>query len=362
MSQRTAPAACAACLALAALPLLAQPPARNRIPSAPVPADPHELVTGGIHVAASPADRAAALALLVRAQQVSKLHNTAFTPPHRLDVAFNASGTAKQTGAGELTEIWLSGQQWRWTASMGGESIVRLASGGSVQQAQAATEVPMRIHMLRNAIFWAAMGTPSNAQIRTADVEWNGKPVTCVLTSGVSGPPAQIQTRLWEETEYCIDPATGLLQIHSVAPGTFAVYGYAANAQFHGLAPPDRITIYVAGAVAVDATVRIADPSSADESALAPAPEMAANGRVVELAMPIRMPLMADGASGAVVQPVIVHAQLNGDGTLSDEEISAASDPALAQRALELVKAMTFSSQGAQRQAYINVRFMPAAQ
>jgi hypothetical protein len=351
-------------LALASLPLLAQQAEPKRISSAPVPTDPHELVTGGAHTAASPDARAAALALLVRAEQNSKLHN-ASTPPHRLDAAFNASGNVKQTGSGELTEIWLSGRQWRWTANLGGASIVRLASGGPILQAQAASEVPMRVHMLRNAIFWAALPAPSNDQIRTAEDEWNGKPVTCLLFSRVSGAAARIQTRLWQESEYCIDPASGLLQVHSIAPGTYTVYGYSGSA-FHGLVVPDRITIYVAGEVAVDANLRIADPTPADESLLARAPEMAENGKVVELAMPVRFPLIASGiATGsntALIQPVIVHAQINADGTASEEEISAASDPALEQRALDLVKGMKFHYGGVQRQAYINVEFSPARQ
>jgi hypothetical protein len=368
MSRCSLVVAFASGLALASLPLLAQQAEPKRISSAPVPTDPHELVTGGAHTAASPDARAAALALLVRAQQNSKLHN-ASTPPHRLDVAFNAGGNVKQTGSGELAEIWLSGRQWRWTASLGGASIVRLASGASILQGQAASEVPMRVHMLRNAIFWAALPAPSNDQIRTAEDEWNGKPVTCLLFSRVSGAAAQIQTRLWQESEYCIDPASGLLQVHSIAPGTYTVYGYSGSA-FHGLVLPDRITIYVAGEVAVDASLRIADPTPADESLLAPAPEMRENGEVVELAMPVRFPLVAgEVASGvatasntALIQPVIVHAQINADGTASEEEISAASDPALEQRALDLVKGMKFHYGGVQRQAYINVEFSPARQ
>jgi hypothetical protein len=59
-----------------------------------------------------------------------------------------------------------------------------------------------------------------------------------------------------------------LLVVHSIAPGTFAVFSYADNQQFHGRALPDRITIYVGGALAADGSFSIADPGSGDESAI----------------------------------------------------------------------------------------------
>jgi hypothetical protein len=133
-----------------------------------------------------------------------------------------------------------------------------------------------------------------------------------------------------------------------------------------GATLPDRIAIYVAGAVAVDANLRFADLTPSDESSLTPEPEMTGNGQVVQLERPIRLPLVARGAAtgsnAAVIQTVIVHAQLDGNGKVSEQELSAASDPALAQRALDLVKGMKFAHGGVQRQAYISVRFVPAPQ
>lgn len=346
-----------------ATPQRIQPPAiRTGVKVSPVqtPADPHEPVTGGVHVAATPADRAAALALLERALQPSKLH-LPDTPPFRFDVSFTAEGQARQTGAGQLTEIWFSGQRWRWTANVGGVSVVRINGGGLRVDAQPASEIPMRAQMLRNAILVGIERTPSDQQIRTADVQWNGRPVTCILTSLVSGPAAQSASRLWEEQEHCIDPASGTLQVHSIAPGTYTVYGYSRNLDFHSRPLPDHITIYVGGTLVADANFSITDATSADENLLQITPDMARGGRIITTGQSIRFPIdIAGGSTTGVVQPVIVHAEIDPDGNPIEAEISAASDPALAQRALELVKAGHFAPQGnAQRQAYINVRFLP---
>jgi hypothetical protein len=341
--------------------ILLRPSAPSRVSTVPIPADPHEPVTGGVHVAATPADRAAALSLLERAMQPAKLHMPG-TPPFRFDVSFNAGGNVRQTGPGELTEIWLSVQKWRWTASLGGSSIVRISSGGQIVEEKHVSEIPMRAQMLRNAIFWAAWRqAPSNSQIRTAEVRWNNKPVTCLLTSMVAGPEAQSPSRLWEEQEFCIDPASGTLQVYSLAPGTYTVYQYGKNPPFHDRLLPEHITIYVGGSVAADANFSITDANPADESLLGTTPEMAANGPVITAMLPSRFPIdIPGGSTSGAIQPVIVHAEIGPDGNVIEEELSAASDPALAERALDAVRGMRFPALPlAQRQVYINVRFLP---
>jgi hypothetical protein len=56
---------------------------------------------------------------------------------------------------------------------------------------------------------------------------------------------------------------------------------------------------------------------------------------------------------------VIVHCSIDVYGNVLEQELASAADPALAEIALDLVKETNFSAQGAQRQAYINVRFNP---
>jgi beta-lactamase regulating signal transducer with metallopeptidase domain len=330
------------------------------ISSVPLPPDPHELVTGAVRVVATPADRAAALSLLDRARQNGNSH-AAGTPPFRFDVSFNAGGPSAYTGTGALTETWLSGQSWRWTVDLGGYSLVRVDSGGLTVEDKHVSQIPMRALMLRNAIFWAMQATPF--QIRTASAAWNGKAATCLLLSGMAGPAAQTQSRLWEETEYCIDNASGLLQIHSIAPGTYTVYGYSRDLQFHGRTMPDRITIYVAGAQVVDAEFNITDAGTVDPALLTPTREMIANGPVIQTMLPSRFPVnVPNPFPSKTIQPVIVHADVDGAGNVLEEELSAASDPALAQPALDLVRQMSLPHAAfTQRQEYVNVRFHPTS-
>jgi len=359
-------------LTCASFPLVGQPQvaparaARGAIAeagpvSAAIPADPHEPVSGAVRTAATPAERAAALALLERAKQNSKMHMPGM-PPYSLSVSFQASGNAGIVGSGELTETWMNGQNWRWTASLGGYSLVRISSRGQVWDQQRVAAIPMRVQMLRGAIFWAVKATPSSWQIRTAAVQWNGRPATCLLVSGFVAPPDQ--PRIWEEEEYCIDNASGLLQVHSIAPGTFVVYGYSKQLEFHGRLIPDRITAHVGGGAALDAQVGMTDAGSVDQALLTVSPEMMANGPPIMLETGMRFPMnVPNGPAGGVIQPVIVHATIDGHGKVLEEEVSSAANPALAQAALDLVKKTNFGAAGStQREAYINVRFVPGSE
>jgi hypothetical protein len=340
------------------------PPARTnrfaeqpaRLGSVPVVANPHEPVTGSIQIASSPADRAAALALLERARQNGLTHR-AGTEPYRLEATFSAAGPAAYTGQGQMTETWLTGQRWLWTASLGSYSVTRTLGFGSATGEKYPGAVAMRVQVLRNAIFWGIQAVPGN-QIRTAAVPVNGRPATCILMSGMVAPTEQ--TRLWEESEYCIDKASGLVQVHSIAPGTYSIYSYDRNLQFHGRSTPDRIAIYVNGALALDAQVTLEDAGSVDPTQLRPTPEMIAAGPIATLGLWTRFPIDVPSASvSGLAKPVIVHASVDGSGKVVEEELSSASDAALAQTALDVVKNAKFAAGDTQQQMYINVRFVP---
>jgi len=327
--------------------------------AAPMPATANEPVTGGVQPASAPNDHAAAVYLLERARQNSLTHNPGMQPFH-FAASFTAAGTSTETGSGELTEIWRNGQSWRWTATLGNTSLVRVSSRGQLFESNHAATLPMRAHMLRNEIFWATEGYTARAQLRTSKIQWNGREATCVLASGVTGPATQATGRLWQEEEYCIDNASGLLMIHSVAPGTYAIFGYNTNQQFHGRTLPDRITIYVNGSLADEALFRIADLAPQDEAALVPGPEMTATPRPVPIEGPVRRPLAGSQqnlAGGGAVQSVMVHAQVNAQGHVTSEELSATGDPSLTRAALDLVEKTEFGFIGAQRQMYLNVVF-----
>jgi hypothetical protein len=317
----------------------------------PVPPDPHELVTGPVQAAAG--GNGASLELLQRALQNSRLMHTG-TPPFRIDVSFTSSGDPAQTGQGQFTQVWLSPQTWRWNASLGGAAVVR----GSTSQgpyANSAAAVPMPISMLRNAIFSSMYDIAMGTQLRTAAVTWNGKPATCMMTSGVVGP-ANYQGRLWEELEYCFDNASGLLVSSSFAPGVFTVYSYATNQSFHGHTLPDHFTMFIGGNQVLDASLQLSDAAGTDPNSLAPTPDMAPRATVLDA--PSRQPMpMAAPAGTTKVTPILLHANVV-DGKVIETEVCAASDTSLAPAAIAAVKRIHLAP-GSQQQIYFTVKFVP---
>jgi hypothetical protein len=314
----------------------------------PVPPDPHELVTGQVAIP-SAGERGAGMELLQRALQNSRLMNASLGPS-RIDVTFTASGA----GQGQFTQTWLSPQAWRWTATLGSTTVVRGATSQGAY-ADSAAVVPMPIHMLRNAIFSSMYDIAMGTQLRAASVTWNGKPATCLLTSGVVGAPSY-QGRLWEELEYCFDNASGLLVSSSFAPGVFTVYSYTKSQTLRGHTLPDRLTIYEGGNQVLDATLELSDATGTDPGTFAPGPGMVQRAAV--LTPPTRQPVSFPAPAGAAkIIPVIVHANVvNGD--IINAEVCAAADPALALTALDKVRTMGIGVPG-QQQVYLTVKFVP---
>ena len=142
------------------------------------------------------------------------------------------------------------------------------------------------------------------------------------------------------------------------------VYGYGRGTEFHGRLIPDQITVYLGGVTSLEAQLTIIDAGSVDPNSLTPTPEMTARGLGIALQMPMRLPLNVPSplVSGKA-RPVIVLAEIDGEGHVMEAEVSAASDPALSQAALDLVKNRPFpAAMATQREVYVTVRFVPASQ
>jgi hypothetical protein len=357
---QTIAATVAAPIAAAAPPPASTPPVPvARSGPASVPADGQEPITGAIQIPATPAERAAALSLLERARQNSDMH-IGGTPSFQLDATFLASGNVNYVGSGAVSETWMSGQRWRWTANLGNYSQARIGRGQGGFDEQPISAVPMRVHMLRGAIF-SPLQFSTNSRLRTATARWSGNPVTCLLLGGDLG--STVSSRLWIEQEYCVDNASGLLQVKSPAPGTYWMYGYGKNLQFHGRVLPDRITAWVGGAPVLDAQITIADAGSVNADLVTPTAAMIATGPGISLAAGQKFQIDAPGSYASdAIQSVIVHAELAPAGNVLEEEISASADPRLSQAALDLVKQHGFPPAGTQREVYVNVRFTPAIQ
>jgi hypothetical protein len=339
----------------------------QQIPVAPVPPDPLELVTGPTQVPANAQQRGELVALMNRAVSHYALHQRG-GPAHILQISFNASAsTLNPGGAGQLRETWISGEDWRWDGNLGGYTLLRVSSNAAVYDQNPDSMIPLRLKMLANAIFAPIEGAPRRATIRTANVEWKGAQITCILMSAEANAQTPATGRQWYETEYCIDPATGLLDIYSKAPGVYTVYDYANALSFHGRVLPGSITITENGSTVLAAQLTsIVDTDPSNTSQFMPTSQMIAQGPATALQLPTRFPLPGPGAApGAAIQPVIVHAVIDSKGKVRESEVLQTSSVSAA--ALVFVTGMKFppeaTASGAsptEREAYINVRFQPA--
>ncbi len=290
------------------------------------------------------------------------------TPAHVLQMSFTAAAlTLNAGGNGQLRETWLSGENWRWDGTLGGYTLLRISSNAAVYDQNPNSMIPLRLKMLANAVFAPIQGAPRRETIRTATVEWKGAQITCILTSAEGNAQTAENGRQWYETEYCIDPASGLLDIYSIAPGIYTVYDYTNALKFHDRVLPGKITITENAQTVVDAQLTsLADTdSAASQSLLTPTAQMVSQGAATALALPGRFPIRVPMAgAGTVIQPVIVHAVIQSDGKVLESE--ALQTSSVSTTALNLVNGMKFPApkpaSGAspmEREAFINVQFQP---
>jgi len=333
---------------------------------APVPSDPLELATGTVQIADSADKRAAILALLERARQNDNLHAPAGAP-FDLKVSFVSSGQSLYNGPGEMEEVWLAPGTWRWTAHLGDYSQSRIYHNGAAYDTNAHAYLPLRLQMVRSAIFWPVSGNFADVLIRTAAASWKGVPVTCALVSGTRSEVTATPGRRWQEEEFCIDPKSGLLQTYSVAPGIYNVYDYSNPFQFHGSTIARQISIVENGSPVVHVQLEgLQDAGQVDPASFTPTPEMQGPGVVIR--GPLRFPQFIANSQTAstTIQPVIVHALLDVTGKVLEAESLQVADASLSDAALQLVRTSNYGpplGRGGvpvQREVFINVQFQPA--
>ena len=329
----------------------------------PPPADPHEMVTRQPHTLTKPADRSAALDLLDRTRHNYDLHD--ISTPYALKVSFETSGAAQMEGNWTMEEVSDGGSHWRWTAQLGDFQLIRVGADDRVYGTDPSQAVPLRVQLVRSALLRPIGQGTGKYMIRAAEVERDGKAVSCLLLS--NSLPPNPAPRSWVERENCIDPATGLLQTWSVAPGIYAVYDYSGAAEFHGHTLPRQISIFEDGRLAVQARVEsLKDVSDIDPNLFQPTPEMVDDGGTFALSAPTRFPMRVDPSDGPTsnyFQPVIVYAIIDAqDGSVLDAEPLQTGDRDLSRQAMELVRSTAFEPSGFQQEAFINVQFhFPAA-
>jgi hypothetical protein len=341
---------------------------QTTLETAPLPYDPWELATGPNVVQDTPEKRALVLNLLERARQNSAMH-TPGTAPFTIKISFNSTGgDSHSQGHGELEETWLDGQTWRWSARLGEYSQLRIFYEGAAYDDKPRGHMPLRLQMVRNSVFWPIVGNFSASLIRMATAKWEGTAVVCILISGSGNDATATPGRRWEESEYCIDPKTGLLRIHSEAPGIYSVYDYNGGIQFHGRVLPRQTTIVEGGSSVLQIHLDTLEDANNDSNQFVPTKKMLSHGPGAIMVGPFRFPEFVrtpPGYSGAI-QPVIVHAILDQKGKVLDAEVVQTSDPALAAAALGVVWRSSYlpaqrQERRLQREAFINVKFTPAS-
>jgi hypothetical protein len=196
-----------------------------------------------------------------------------------------------------------------------------------------------------------------------ATAKWNGTELMCALLSGAEAPTTA-PGRRWEEREYCVDPKTGLLRIHSEAPGIYVTYDYDGAVQFHGRTLARNISIVEEGHVVLEIHLdSIQDAGPPDPSQFTPTKQMVGPG--IFLRPPIRLTDYAPSPAGyaGIVQPVIIHAALDSHGKVVEAESLQNSDLNLSNAALAVVKRATYplvenwGSVPVQMEAFIQVNF-----
>ena len=340
-----------------------------RLNVVPVPADPLELVTGSSKVVDDAQERATVFELLERARQNSTFQ-AGGAPPYAMRVSFEASGNVSYTGSGTMLEVWQSPRRWRWSAELGSYHQDRLLAFGRMHDKRSDSYVPMRLQMVRAALFWPMWFNPQ-ALARVAPAKIGGADVICGLLSAPINDPAVMQSepgRRWVETEFCLDPKLAVLRSYSEAPGIYTVYDYSDALQFHGHLIARNVTITENGSTVLKIRVdSVSDPSEQDLALLQPG-ELAAAGPEPALGLAYRIPqyVPSPEASG-IVKPVIVHAIVGTDGHVLDAEALQNYDPAVTAAALNLVRGSMYplqrgESPNAQREYFINVKFLPVQQ
>jgi hypothetical protein len=261
----------------------------------------------------------------------------------------------------------MSPNTFRWSARLGDYSQLRIFYEGAAYDDKPRGSIPLRIQMVRQSVFWPVTGRFAPALIRMATAKWQGTDVACMLVSGARNDASPTPGRRWEETEYCIEPKTGLLRTYSEAPGIYTVYDYSEKFEFHGRTLARQISIVEDGVTVLQIHLdSLTDAANSDPDQFVPTKKMLSHGPGDILVGPFRFPQSVGAPPGrnGVIQPVIVHAVLDKKGHVVEAEALQHTDSALSDAALAIVERSTYSrpendGRPVQREAFINVQFIP---
>ena len=332
----------------AALPLVTFGQNAPRI--APVPSDPLELVAGPIQVAGTPASRTAILQLLARARNNYTLRMAGQGYDLKINFAVDSLGQTDYDGAWEMEDLFVPGQGLRWTATAAaGYTTTGISSNGELYGEGTASAVPLRLEEARGILLHPlpSAAYASRESIRTSTATFHGALVTCVLLSSSKKAATPALGRGWEESEECIDQ-TGLLQVHSEAPGRYALYDYSNAPQLGGHVLPRTVTVTEAGRIVSKISVEsLQGITGTDASLFVPTDAMKAKGPAVAMTSATKVSrVQGQGpfTSAMTLHPVCVFGIVTPTGHLVEAHTLQPSDPN-SQAAVEDAKKIDFSPQ-----------------
>jgi len=323
--------------------------AANAVRIAPVPRDPLELVSGPVEVANTPASREAALQLLSRARQSFALRSSGQGFDLKVSFMADSGGQTNYDGAWQMEDLFAPKLGHRWTAAAAsGFTITGLATGGKIYGEGTASAVPLRLLEARGMLFDPIQSTAmaNRGSIRTSTASFRGATVTCVLLSGSRNAVNPSLGRGWEEGEECIDPQSGLLQVHSEVPGHYAVYEYSNAPQFAGHVMPRSVTLTEAGRTVSKVSVESLRGLTAPDANLFVPTEAMKAGEPATAMTSARKIVRVQGqgplAGAATMRAVCVYGIVTATGQLVEAHSLQPSDPN-SQAAVDDAKAIDFS-------------------
>lgn len=335
--------------------------------------DPAQIIDGAVQAADTPSARSTALDLLGRARENYALRGAGRGYDLKVSFQVNSGGQTNYDGAWTMEDIFDPRQGLRWTANTAaGYSIAEIASKGNLYSEGTDGPIPLRLQEARAALL-DVIASPANLQraaIRTASATYAGKPVICVLFSAARGSVAGETGRRWDETEDCVDSQSGLLMVHSQAPGRYYTYDYTSAPRFAGHAFPKRITVTEAGAtvsrISVDSLTEL---PSADPNLFLPAPAMLQRGRAVAMAGAQKVSRILKQGTASSAEPVCVFGLVTASGKLVEAHSLQPSDPN-SEAAVKAASEMDFSrptlgvadAPPQQHFAFVFVRFVASSE
>jgi hypothetical protein len=322
---------------------------QNALRIAAVPHAPLELVTGEIQVARTTETREPVLQLLARARTHFGLRSAGQAYDLKVKFTADSQGQTNYDGAWEMEEIFAPGQGFRWTATAAsGYTISAISTDAGVYREGTAADVPLRLQEARGALV-DPIQSPAYANrgsIRTSTASFHGATLTCVLLSTSRNPTNPALGRGWDETEECIDPQSGLLQMHSEVPGRYVAYDYSNAPQLNGHILPRSVTVTEGGRVVSQISVESLQGISApDPSVFVPTDAMKARGPAAAIGSATKISrFQGQGpfTSAMTVRAVCVFGVVTSTGKLVEAHSLQPSDPN-SQLAVEDAKQMDFS-------------------